>query len=281
MGLSSFKVSSEKLFTAIYRDSAHSKTMNELRDPYTTFMASTRHHDMSDIKFHYVPLLATDSAEIDRLHELNNGTKILEGQQRGAAVVSEMTKIALMDGDPQVMQYFQVHAAPALYNSNAYHKQGTSKVMNSQINMPFMVDPHTGTIMTQEDALTHTMQALDNGEVAASEILANHNLDHLPKYRVNEALRQIGSGSLWLANITLPSELASRNPFEIQYAVRARSLDLVERARTMGRAIGMHPSLAALSDIDSVYSAHLRRNAPTKKARSAIAQAQEAYALAA
>lgn len=244
-------------------------------------MATTRHHDMSDMKFHFVPLLATDSAEIDRLHNLEKGTKILEAQQRGAAVVSEAVKIAFIDGDPEVKRYFQMNAAPALYNSNAYHKQGTSNVMNSKIDMPFMINPETGTVMSPEDTLANTMQALSHGETAAAELAANHNLNHLPRYRVNEALRQIGGGGLWLANITLPSELSSRDPFEIQYAVRARSLDLVERARTMGRAIGMHPSLAALSDIDSVYSAHLRRNAPTKKARSAITQAQEAYALAA
>lgn len=236
---------------------------------------------MSDITLHYVPLLATDSAEIDRLHNLKHGTKILEGQHRGAAIASEMTKIALMDGDPQVMQYFQTHTAPALFNANAYHNQGVSSVMNRKIEMPYMVDARSDSLMTSEQALAHTIQALEQGEAAASELLAHHNLDHLPQYRVNESLRRIGSGALWLANMTLPNNYPSRDPYEIQYAVRARSLDLVERARTIGRVIGMHPSLAALSDIDSTYSAYLRRNAPTKKSRSAIAQAQEAYALAA
>ena len=249
--------------------------MNTLREPYTTFMASTRHHDMSDPRFHFVPTLETDSTEIDRLHELPHGTKIREYQRRGAAVFHEMTKLVLLEGDLTSMRYFEDVVAPAPYNSQAYGSHGTTEAMNRQVPLPFMADPRDDWEMSVATAKSRTMESANLSEMATSNLLYGHMINHIPQYKIREAGRDIGNSALWLANVSLPESYPSKDPYDIQYAVRARSLDMVERSRTIGRAIGMHPSLAALADIDSAYSAYLRRNAPTRTVRDAIVQAQE------
>jgi hypothetical protein len=253
---------------------------NTLREPYTTFMTSTRHHDM-DNDPHFVPALATDSSEIDRLHELPHGTKIREYQHRGAAILHETAKILLLDGDPVALQYIEDTMAPAPYNSIGYLNQRTDDVMNRQVPIPFMIDPLADWQMSPEDARSRTLEALNLSEQSTSNLLHGHIIDHMPQYKVREAGRNIGNSALWLANVTLPEQYPSHDAFDTQYAVRARSLAMVERSRKMGRVVGMVPSLAAMTEIDSTYAAFLRRNAPMKKVRDAIVQSQESYGLAA
>jgi hypothetical protein len=253
---------------------------NTLREPYTTFMASTRHHDMENDP-HYVPRLATDSTEIDRLHELPKGTKIREHQHRGAAVLHEITKLVLLDRDPVALEYLEETASPAPYNSIGYIDQGVNEAMNRQVPMPIMVDTIADWQMSPEDAELRTLDALDLSEHATAGLLQGHIINKVPQYKIREAVRDIGNSGLWLANVTLPNKYPSRGAFDTQFAVRARSLAMVERSQKLKRVIGMVPSLAAMTDIDSTYSAFLRRNAPTRNVRNAIVQAQEEYGLVA
>jgi hypothetical protein len=253
---------------------------NTLREPYTTFMASTRHHDM-DNDPHFVPPLATDSTEIDRLHTLPHGTKIREYQRRGAAIVHETMKILLLDGDPAAIKYADDTLSPAIYNSIGYINQRNDEVMNRQMQIPYMIDPLGDWQMSPEDAISHTLDALDVSESATASLLQGHIINRMPQYKIREAGRDIGNSALWLANVSLPHSYPSRDAFGTQFEVRARSLRLVERTRQMGRVAHEVPSLASLTAIDGTYAGFVRRNAPMKKVRDAIVQSQEMYGLAA
>lgn len=254
---------------------------NELREPYTTFMASTRHIDTSEHAPHFRPNLSTDSTEIDYYHEQPNGTKILQYQHRGAAVISEATKLLYLDGDPVNIQYLDDIFWPAAYNSNAYTTHGTRQAMNRQVAMPYLIDPRTGDPMNFDEAKLHTLGAMDLSEVATQNLLQRHLMGREPQNKTVESARHIASSAFWLTASAMSIDYESRGAFKTQEELRARLLERVERSRHIGSVIHMIPSLGAAGDIDSTYSAYARRNAPSKKARSAIVQAQEAYALAA
>lgn len=255
--------------------------MKERHEPYTKFMMTTRHHDM-DSNLHFVPALATESSEIDRLHVLPHGTKILESQHRGAAVMSETLKLLLLDGDPKAIAYFQKISSPAIVNSLGYLVQGNSDTMNKQVDLPYVFNSETGRPITAEQAAARTLGAIEQAEQATADLLHGHTINHLPKYKVNKAARDLGNGALWLATMDLPAQMpAAAGAYDAQLRIRERSLNTVQIARNIGKVIHMIPSLGAAGDIDSTYSAFMRRNVPSTKARNYIAQAQEAYALAA
>lgn len=255
--------------------------MNTLREPYTTFMTSTRHIDASEQALHFRPNLSTDSTEIDYYHENPDGTKILNYQRRGAAVMNEVTKLLYLDGDPVNIQYLDDIFWPAAYNSNAYTTHGTRQAMNRQVAMPYMINPRTGEPLNFDDAKVHTLGAMDLSEAAAQNLLHRHIMGKEPQYKTVESARHIANSAFWLTATAMSLDYGPHTAFKTQEELRARLLERVERSRHIGSVIHMIPSLGAAGDIDSTYSAYARRNAPTKKARSAIVQAQEAYALAA
>lgn len=244
-------------------------------------MASTRHLDMSDTAPHFYPNLSTDSTEIDYYHVQPNGTKILEYQRRGAAVLHEATKLIYLDGDPANIQYLDDMFWAAAYNSTAYTNHGTAQAMNRQVKMPYMIDRMTGEQIDTATAKVHTLGAMDFSELATQDLLHRHIIGRETQSKTTDAARHIASSSFWLTGSAMTINYESRNAFATQAELRMRLLNHVERSKHIGSVIHMIPSLGALGDIDSAYAAYARRNAPTRTARSIIAQAQEAYALAA
>ena len=266
---------SEKLFTAYLRAAAHSDSMkNTLREPFTQFITPTRHFDMDD-GLHLIPAKAIDADEIDRRQSLPKNTLIPEHQRAGSIVYKELITLALHDDNPISIQFLEQNVAPAPFNNSAYLTQGTAEAMNRHVPLPVMADNRADWQQTPEGARSRAIAAAEQAESSATQLLQGHMIDHVPKYKVREAGRHFANSALWLANITVADSYPSRDAYDIQFEVRRRSLGMLERSRTIGKAIGVHPSLAGLADIDSMYSAWLRRNAPTRRLRDAIIQSQE------
>lgn len=230
---------------------------------------------------HYTIPKAIDSTEVDRRESLVSGTLNKERQHMGAMIQRWLLNIQFEN--PAEVDYLTKWLAAADVNTNLYESaQGSTEVMNRTAPMPIVVDDRAQWRQTPEGLWLRAQTQADHAEDMAGRLEMAHAADRVPVYLSPRTGRAFGGIGLTLANIGFVRELPPvTSAYDAQLAVRTNGQNVLEFARTAAEVVGEPPSINALPDRDSMFSAHLRRNAPTMRVRSALDQAVEEFGAAA
>jgi hypothetical protein len=255
--------------------------MSKEKTPYTTFMYPTRHHDMSPGVRHYTIPKAIDSTEIDRRNSLLPGTLNKERQRMGAMVQRWLLNIPFEN--PAEIDYITKWLSAADVNTNLYESaQGATQVMNRTAPMPIVADDKAQWRQTPEGLWLRAQTQANHAEDMAGRLEVAHAANRVPAYLSPRTGRAFGGIGLTLANVGFVRELPpTMRAFDAQLAVRTNGQNVLEFARTSAEIVGEPISINALADRDSMSMAHMRRNAPTLRMRSALEQAVEEFGQAA
>lgn len=212
----------------------------------------------------YVPPKARDDDEIERRRRLPTGTLLAEAQRDGVAIAADI--LADME-DPADLAFASRLLGASALNTSWYLFAEGAPVMRRRLKLPLLategdiVRPDTIELVQARDrrlaearrrADTHTqMVAFALAEAARDDSATNLG-------------RLVGNTGLSIATVDLGDvfTFGQGDNFEVQDAVRERSLQTLRDARELGIELHTIPSLAQLADPDSDLSVFWRRQAP-------------------
>ena len=220
---------------------------------------------------HYVPPKTHDPAELARRRDLTPGTLVAESQQKGLLVAR---RIIEQVSEEEGILFASNMLCIAGLNTSWYSYAQNSAVMRRRLKLPILAHPR---LRAPETILEDSAEALGKQVDRAGQLVTATEYSLRSEGQLQTKLGVgIGNASLRLAMLEpVMSETfyaVNDNETLAQDIVRRRCLQMLERARTMHREIGSHPSIAQLSDPYSHLAVYWHRNAPGS-AQSAVVDA--------
>jgi hypothetical protein len=208
----------------------------------------------------YVPPKARSSTEIERRHELPNGTLILEQQHLGSKIGGHLLSMAQ---DPDDIKFVTKILTAAGLNTAWYSFGQTDMVMRRRLKLPNLSEGFSENPYAQNELMLRGSYHLSEMGGLAWNLMASHIDSSSRQNKLRTSLgRAAGNAALHINCIGLAGQLEGASPYMAQELARTSCLGALERARSLQSELSYPASLSQLPDPDSDLSVHIRRSAP-------------------
>ncbi|RYX78934.1 hypothetical protein EON76_04465 [bacterium] len=230
---------------------------------------------------HYIPPLSRDEEEIDYLHGVAPGTKILAHQGTGLTVAHAVSEHSFSNETDRHFAFSEL--SKALFNSSWYlFAQGAQDVMRRRLLLPELADDDADWRETSAGLLARTQDSLGYAAELGQELTIAHASERSTDTIRKRLGRQMGNSALLLSSIDMVPAPRGLSAFEISHAQRLRSLDQFRQSRTTSPQNSFFPSIAQIARSRSPLSTEWQERAPhTNEAYRVLAEAQDTFGLAA
>ncbi|OGL21888.1 hypothetical protein A2707_00855 [Candidatus Saccharibacteria bacterium RIFCSPHIGHO2_01_FULL_45_15] len=230
---------------------------------------------------HYIPPLSRDPDEITYLQDVPLGTKILAHQSTGLNVSHAVVEHPFQHESDRRFAFNEL--SKALFNSSWYlFAQGSQDVMRRRLLLPELADDDADWRETPAGLLARAQDSLGYAAELGQELAVAHASERSTGRIRTKLGRQMGNSAILLSSIDFVPAPRGQSAFDISYAQRLRSLDLLRESRTTSQQNTIFPSVAQIARSRSPLSVAWQDRAPqTNEAYRALDEAQDTFGLAA
>lgn len=258
---------SEKVFTALSYEPAHSNSMNKERNPPKRYHLNRyQYNDIND----WEPPRTRDP-QLAMMRRQHPRTLVIEQQSRS---LHALTRFAEHEFDtPSEREYAKLLIARTSIGAASYDLH--SDTMYSQLNLARMAEGSSkdGNIWyeTPQGINAKVRQQLGwSAEMGGLYLDSRRSAvdPELTERRRRHTGRLMGNVALGAIMIDMPKRIHNMDTVDAQVAVREHTMDFIEEVREYAQDIGVLPSVAQLAEPDSPLVVDIRRNAPTPVLRA-------------